>query len=161
MLLRAEGNPAEALRIAEEALPDGEKMGQRHPFFKLTLVEAVEAAFELDDLDKVTDLLGEWERMRPVDRTPLHEAQRARFVARLAALRGWRDDAVDGYGRAAAIFRELQMAFFLAVTLLELGELTGDEAALEEAREIFERLDAKPWLERVDAVAPAAAAPAR
>jgi tetratricopeptide (TPR) repeat protein len=157
IVLRAEGKPAEALRIAEETLAERGLSVNRHPFFKHTLVEAVEAAFALDDLDKVTELLAEWERMRPVDRTPFLEAHRARFVARLAAIRGDQDAAERGFRRAAEIFRELQMLFYLAVAQLELAELTGDDAALAEAREIFERLNAKPWLERLAAVPVAAA----
>ena len=60
--------------------------------------------------------------------------------------------------RRSRSFREVQMPFWLAVTLLEYGEwLAGDrrrdeaEPLLAEAREIFERLRAAPWLERVDA----------
>jgi len=48
--------------------------------------------------------------------------------------------------------------FYLAVTLLELsewlvaqGQREQSEPLLAEAREIFERLEAKPWLERVAA----------
>ena len=52
---------------------------------------------------------------------------------------------------AAEGFRELGIPFSLAVTLLEHAELTADETSLEEAREIFERLDARPWLARLDA----------
>ena len=37
-------------------------------------------------------------------------------------------------------FRELGVVFWLAVTLLEHGELIGDTALLDEAREIFEQL---------------------
>ena len=43
------------------------------------------------------------------------------------------------------------MPFWLAVTLLEHGELTGDGSLLAEARELFEQLGARPWLDRVDA----------
>ena len=39
------------------------------------------------------------------------------------------------------------MSFWLAVTLLEHGESAG----LAEAHEIFERLRATPWLDRVTA----------
>jgi hypothetical protein len=60
----------------------------------------------------------------------------------------------SSYEAAAEGFRELGLPFWLAVTLLEHGELTGDESFLAEAREIFERLEARPWLERLDAVAP-------
>jgi hypothetical protein len=45
------------------------------------------------------------------------------------------------------------MPHHVAITLLEQAEAgVGDTAALlAEGREIFERLGAKPWLERVDA----------
>ena len=54
------------------------------------------------------------------------------------------------------------MRFWLAVTLLEHGEWlvggqgrAGDaEPLLAEAHEIFDRLEARPWLERLDAVQP-------
>ena len=61
-----------------------------------------------------------------------------------------------GYRTAAAQFRELGIVFWLAVTLLEHAEWLlahdrADEAAplLAEAREIFERLAATPWLVRI------------
>lgn len=41
------------------------------------------------------------------------------------------------------------MPFWLAVTLLEQGEAAG----VAEALEIFERLEAAPWLERAAAAA--------
>jgi hypothetical protein len=51
--------------------------------------------------------------------------------------------------------RELGVPFHLAVTQLELGQWLvsqgrGEEVQplLAEAREIFERLEARPWLER-------------
>ncbi len=51
------------------------------------------------------------------------------------------------------------MPFYLAVTELELsewlvaqGQREQSEPLLAEAREIFERLEAKPWLERLEAV---------
>ena len=75
--------------------------------------------------------------------------------ARLGASRGEVAASEQGFRTAAARFRELGMPFCLAVTLLEHGEWLaakgqGDEAEplLAEAREIFERLEARPWLER-------------
>jgi hypothetical protein len=52
---------------------------------------------------------------------------------------------------AASRFREIGIPFWRAVALLEHGELTGDTDSIEEAREVFERLEATPWLERIDA----------
>ena len=61
--------------------------------------------------------------------------------------------------------RSLELPFYLAVVQLEHGEWLGaqgrpDDAQplLAEACETFERLQAVPWLERVDAVAPGATA---
>ena len=59
------------------------------------------------------------------------------------------------------MFREFGTPFWLAETLLERAEWLssqgrGAEAkpALAEARAIFGRLDASPWLERASAVSP-------
>jgi hypothetical protein len=62
----------------------------------------------------------------------------------------------DGAGLelAARLFRELEIPFSLGVTLLEHAEVTGSETSRLEAREIFERLGASPWLERASAIAP-------
>ena len=45
------------------------------------------------------------------------------------------------------------MPYYLAMALVEQAELGVEDPAplLAEAREILERLGAKPWLERVDA----------
>jgi len=59
----------------------------------------------------------------------------------------WVVESGAGYEAAAQRFRDLGMSFWLAVTLLEHGEPAG----LAEAHEIFERLRATPWLDRVTA----------
>jgi len=70
--------------------------------------------------------------------------------------RGDRELAADGLESAAALFRELGVPFWLGVTLLEHGELlaaSGEaEPLLTEAEELFERLGARPWLERLEQV---------
>jgi len=88
-------------------------------------------------------------------RPPYLDAQARRFRARLA------DDGA-GYEAAAERFRELGIPFWLAVTLLEHAEwLVGQgqpsqaEPLLAEATEIFERLEARPWLERTTRLASA------
>ena len=78
---------------------------------------------------------------------PFLEAQALRFRARMAG------DA-EGLELAARLFRELEIPFSLGVALLEHAELTGSETSHAEAREIFQRLGASPWLERASAIAP-------
>jgi len=67
---------------------------------------------------------------------------------------------------AASQLRALELPFHLAVVLLEHGEWLAargrpDDAAplLAEAREIFDRLEAAPWLARVDGLLPAGREP--
>lgn len=145
-ILRAEGRLGEALAAAESALGARRELGITYLMVKLALVEALEAAFELGDVDRVQELLSGIDSLRPGERPPLLEAQAQRFHAKLTG-----DEA--GFSEAAALLRALSLNFYLAVTLLEHGELTGDVSLRAEAREIFEDLRATPWLERVDAVA--------
>jgi ATP/maltotriose-dependent transcriptional regulator MalT len=159
ILARAEGRASEALAASEEVLRLAE-LGTEHPFMKLSFIEALEAGFDLGDLDAVEERLRWFRSLPPGGRRPLLEAHAERFRARLAAARG-DDSAVEpGFKLAAALLREIGARFWLAVVLLEQGEWLAqagraDEAEplLEEAREIFEQLEAKPWLVRVDAVA--------
>ncbi len=69
----------------------------------------------------------------------------------------------QGWESAIAIFREAEMPFHQAVAQLELAEWLRSQgkeessaAPFQEARAIFERLKARPWLERVDRAAAAA-----
>jgi predicted ATPase/DNA-binding SARP family transcriptional activator len=156
VVLRAEGRAREALEAAEEVLARRPPLGSRHSYMKLAFVEAVEAAFALDDFDRVAGLLREWEEHAAELRTPFVEAHELRFAARLAARRGEPETVEPSLVRSTTIFRELSQPFYLAVTLLENGEWLaaqgrdGDaEPLLYKAREIFERLKASPWLERV------------
>ncbi len=106
-------------------------------------------------------------RAAPVDTTTSLEAEMTFALARLAALRGEEEPPFDA---AVAAFRAVGEPFSVATVLLEhaehlasLGRL--DEAAplLDEAREVFERVRATPYLERVHTLAavPPAPAPAR
>jgi len=146
-LLRAEGRFHDAVADGEAAIETRHTLSISAQAVKQGIVEAVEAAFSLDELGKVEELLQLVEAVPPGTRTPYLDAQARRFRARLGS-----DPA--GYAAAAERFRELSLPFGLAVTLLEHGELTGDASLLAEAREIFERLGARPWVERLEAVAP-------
>ncbi|HEU5215411.1 MAG TPA: adenylate/guanylate cyclase domain-containing protein [Gaiellaceae bacterium] len=152
-VLRAEQKPLEALAAAREALARDE-LTALHPIYKYAWVQACEVAFELGDQEQIEDLLGEVERLPRSERTPRPLAQEARFRGRLLALRGDREGAAELLARAVEGFRALQTPYPLAIALAEQAELgVGDPATLlAESREIFERLGATPWLERLDAL---------
>src|SRR5262249_17628685 len=116
---------------------------------------ALDSALLLGRYDEAEELLARIDSVPPGRRPPSLRAQSARFRARAAAARGDHDGVEQGFKTAAGIFREHGLTFPLAVAELEHGEwLVGqgraDEAEplLAEALEIFERLEATPWLER-------------
>jgi class 3 adenylate cyclase/predicted ATPase len=83
-------------------------------------------------------------------------ADRSWARAALAGLAGERDEAIPGFRRALTSFRELGRNFQLARVGLDMVHLLGaDEpevrAGAAEARAIFERLGAQPYLDRLDA----------
>jgi class 3 adenylate cyclase/tetratricopeptide (TPR) repeat protein len=160
----AEGNPVKALALAEEALASRSVLGLAAQNPKLGFLPAVEAALEVGDRGKAEELLTIVEDLPIGLRPPFLDALAKRFRAQLAG----EDPGADRlFATAAAKLRELELPFYLAVVQLEHGEwLTArdrpDDARplLAEARETFERLRAQPWLDRVDTVAPGAAAEA-
>jgi tetratricopeptide (TPR) repeat protein len=146
-LHRAEGRLHDALADGKATIEVGRTLGIRAQSTKQGIVEAVEAALALGEASKVEELLALVEGVPPGSRPPYLDAQARRFRAHM-------DGDPSSYEAAAERFRHLSLPFWLAVTLLEHGELTGDASLLAEAREIFERLEATPWLKRLDAVAP-------
>jgi hypothetical protein len=157
-LLLGQGNAEEALRVAEAAFAGHDAMGMTAEQIKEAFVTAVEAAFALGDDRKVEGLLATVEALPPGGLPQFLRAHASRFRARLGS-----DRVEDLFKGAAGLFRELAVPFYLAVTelehaewLLEQGRAEEAEPLLAEAREIFERLDARPWLERAAGVAVAA-----
>jgi predicted ATPase/class 3 adenylate cyclase len=145
---RAEGRVREALADAEATIATASNFGTASQASKQGIVEALEAAFALGDLAKVEQLIGTIDAIPPGTRPPYLDAQARRFQAKLAG-------DVDGFAAATARFRELELRFDLAVTLVEHAERLVDqgrageaEPLLAEATEIFERLAATPWVER-------------
>ena len=103
----------------------------------------------------VDELLSRVDELRPGERSPFLDSQIARFHARLAAIRE-EGSAEARFKLAAASFRERDIRFYLAATLLEYGEwlagrerIDDAEPVLREAGEIFEQLQAAPWIERL------------
>ncbi len=164
--VHAEGSLAGALTSALEAIRDSELLGggTHGADAKVAFGIALDSALRLGRYDEVEELLARIDSIPPGRRPPSLRAQSARFRARLAAARGEHEGVEQGFKTAAGIFREHGLTFLMAVTELEHGEWLvgqgrGEEAEplLLEAREIFERLEAKPWSERANAVTPAEA----
>jgi class 3 adenylate cyclase/tetratricopeptide (TPR) repeat protein len=160
---QARGRDVEALAAARESLALVDDTGPAAEQSKEAFVIALEAAFAIDDLGTVDDLLATIEAYPPGVQPQFLQAHAMRFRARLADRRG-NVPGVDAlFKGAAGLFREIAVPFYMAVTLLEHGEWlaregrTGDAGPLlHEAREVFERLLAKPWLERLGQTADAA-----
>jgi tetratricopeptide (TPR) repeat protein len=157
-LLRAQGQDAEAVAAAERGLENLSELGITDAYIKRALVEAIEAALALRDLDKAEQLLAIPEELDPGQLTPVLQAQASSLRARLDAARGSHDRVEERLSTAVALFREFGLIFHQAVTQLEHAEwLTSqgraDEAEqhLSEAHETFDHLEAGPWLERVEA----------
>jgi hypothetical protein len=148
LLLHAEGRFAEAAAVERRSQ---DLLATIHP-----LLEPLAWTFELHaladggDADGLEARLAVRHQMSVVERTPDVEAQYMRFSGRLLALRGDTTAAIELLEEAAQRFAAEGMRFFEAATLVELAEAGGPVSA--GAREILERLDAKPWLERLDAL---------
>jgi len=135
-------------------------MGPGAEASKEAFLTGVDAAFELSDTAAVEELVQAIERIPRGKVSQYLVAHAMRIRARLAAGRGDTDQVEAGFKGAAGLFREMAAPFHMAVAMLELSEWLeaqgrGVEASpmVEEAREIFERLDARPWLERLGAAA--------
>jgi hypothetical protein len=156
MVLRTAGDARAGLEVINRELTRTvDELGVSFLNTKLMLVEALEGAFEIGDGPKLEQLLGTIEELRPGQRQPMLTAHAARFRAKLASDPA---EAEAGFQRAEQMFHEYELPFWLAVTQLEHAEwLVGEgrasdaEPLLAEAREAFARLEAKPWLDRVEA----------
>jgi class 3 adenylate cyclase/tetratricopeptide (TPR) repeat protein len=152
-LLRFEGHTSEALAVAERSLQQWLALHQFH-YVTEALIEATEAAFELDDLQHVEALIATAQTFPLIQRRPLLDAHTSRFAANLAARRDQPAD--DAFETATHRFRELETPYWVARTLLEhathtlrTGSAADVSPLLAEARTIFERLRVQPALQRV------------
>jgi class 3 adenylate cyclase/predicted ATPase len=157
VVLRAQGRLDEALAAGLEALDGRSALGTTYPGVKVGFVMAAEAALALGDTARMEDLLALPAGFGVGETTPYWRAQTGRLEARFAAARGEPDAVEPRFKTAAGLFREIGVPFWLAVTLTEHGEWLreqgrADESGplLDEAREVFDRLAARPWLERVE-----------
>jgi tetratricopeptide (TPR) repeat protein len=155
LMLAGEGRHEEALAHAERSMRSEVRFSSA-PSVVASFAIAVEAALALSQYDRAAEIVAEVEATQPGHVSPALRAQWSRLSALLAAARGDEERVEPGFKAAAGLFRELGMPFWLAVSLLQHGEwlastgrLGDAEPQLAEAREIFERLQARPWLERL------------
>ena len=154
-VLRAEGRLADAIAAGVDAVEvSSAVVRDQNAERQAGAVEAIEAALALGERARALELVAMIDAVPPGLRPPYLTAQADRFRALLA---GADESAASGFQAAAAAFREIGVVFWLAVTLLEHGEWLAArgraaEAAplLDEAREVFERLAATPWLDRLE-----------
>jgi tetratricopeptide (TPR) repeat protein len=153
----AKGEPRESLAEARKGLTFLDAAGPGAEASKEAFVTGIDAAFELGEIATVEELVQMIERIPRGGISQYLSAHAMRTRGRLAAQRGDEDQAEAGFKGAAGLFREMAAPFHMAVVMLELSEWLeargrGAEARppLDEAREIFEGLGAKPWLARLE-----------
>ncbi len=161
VVANARGDHPAAMTEARRALEHVGFLSIRHDVVKQAFVEGLGAAIATGELDAAEEILRLVSDAPPGAQTPLLRAQAERFGARLDAVTGHAERVEPRFKEAAGLFREIGTPFFLAQTLLEHGEwlvakgrVDDARPLLGEAREIFERLGAGPYLERVERVAP-------
>ena len=162
----AKSDPAGALGDAEVVLETRSELGVTSEFVKEGFVVALEAALALDDVGKAEEFLGLIDGLPPGHTPQYLQAQSLRFHARIAG-DAERPEAERLFKRSTGLFRELAMPFYLAASTLEYAEWlishgrTDDATVLaSEAREVFDTLGARPWLERATNAAGVAKVPA-
>jgi class 3 adenylate cyclase/tetratricopeptide (TPR) repeat protein len=151
----AQGEHAEALRLARSVLDARGQLGVGTQPIKDAFVEAIEASLALGDLSTAEAILDEIGSLPRGELPPSLRAQTTRFRARLLVQRG-EDGAEAAFKAATGMFRELQLPLWLAMVVFEHAEWLAQggrageaEPLLREAGEIFRRLEANPWIERV------------
>jgi ATP/maltotriose-dependent transcriptional regulator MalT len=156
-VLRSEGAYAEALGTGEQALESMAILGAVSESVKTGFGEAVEAALAGGEVDKADELIRRIEALETGAQPPFLRAQAARFRARLTALNGESDGVEQQFKSAERIFREYGIPFWLALAQLEHAEWLADQGRVgdaeplaAEACELFERLEATPWVDRTN-----------
>jgi tetratricopeptide (TPR) repeat protein len=162
IVAQAMGRAAEALELARPLIGAEDLAARRYAY-----AEAGLAAWRLEAESALAELIDTVDGLPPVAVVPSIRAHADRFTGLLASRRGDGGVGIERLRQAAGRFRELGYVFELAEVLLEAGEALGANGRsaeagplLAEAATIFDRLRAKPWLERVARARDGAAAPA-
>ena len=152
LLPSSEGRYGEVLRACSDALRD-ESQISNPVAVEVVLELGCEAAATTADAEALAELLT-LAAAAPIDPSPSLEAHVVLQRARLVALRG---EGEPGFEEAVAALRGVGEPYWVATALLEQAEWLADHGRsdeiakpLAEAREVFERLRARPRLERVE-----------
>jgi predicted ATPase len=156
-LLLASGDAEGALDQAARSWKTRDEVGISSEAGKEAYVLAVEAALALGDIERADRTVATVEELRAGGRPQSMAAHAMRHRALIGAATGDDGRSDQLFRRASALFRELAMPFPMAVTLFEHARwLAGAGAAAEAAPliatagEVFARLDAQPWLDRLN-----------
>ena len=133
------------------------------PLMGVWLAEAAHAAVWAGDLAALRPIVDRLDAYSEAH-APWFRADRARTSAAVAAMRGDTSEATSRYREALGLFAELGVPFDRARAASEASLLVGTDdpqigAAVEEARALFERLGARPYLAMLDEAARRALAP--
>ena len=132
-LLRADGQPTQALVAAEQGLATLGELAITDTNIKTAWVEACEAALALPDLDKADELLAVPETLDPGQLTPLLHAHSLRLRARLDAARDTHNNVDERFRAATALYREFDLTFHQAVSQLEHADWLTSQNRADEA----------------------------
>jgi class 3 adenylate cyclase/tetratricopeptide (TPR) repeat protein len=154
-LALTEGDHEDALAIGRSLLAVPE-LGAMAETSKEGFVVSVEAAIRLEDPEAGNAVLKDFENSPPGRRSRYIEAHDRRFRARLSEVA----EAADAlFAEAVDRFDAIEAGFWGPATQLERTERLVAEGRPEEARSLLEmsrptleRLSARPWLERADAL---------
>jgi ATP/maltotriose-dependent transcriptional regulator MalT len=150
-VLMVAGKETEALEWTHE-LAESETV----PFHEVAW-GIIDPAIRLGRFDVAAETLDRLESMPPGEIDVVYRAVIQAGRACVAAGEGDTQKAEDSFLRSTAAFREYGLPFFLAHALVwycewlvAQGRVTDAEHQAAEAREILERLGARPWLERLE-----------
>jgi hypothetical protein len=160
-----QGQPQDALRLARATLAHADALGISHDYPRWAWPLAARVAFDLGDTAAAHDLLARLDAHQPGHLAPMLRAERDLARARLTAAAEATDSAdgaegatagaASAFAAAIASLRERGTPYHLAHGLLDHAQYLlaqGDAAAaalaIEEARDIGDRLRCQPLLDR-------------
>lgn len=154
----AAGDTKAADRHLSNALAELDRVNFREPAIWRVDGDAIEAAVATGSLERADRWLNRFEKRAARSRIPWSLAVSARCRGLLLAAGGNLEPAAEAFDRSLAEHERCPMPFERARTLLIDGQVRRRlkqkrqaRAALEDARAIFARLGADPWVSRADA----------